>query len=85
MPLTNILDSKFGFMDIQGIAPRYINELSWWEYEEYVKRLNDKIEKENKQQQETHKNQQQVPNMSDYSKKIPNVSSMMNNLGKYKP
>ena len=71
-------------MDIDHIAPRYINELSWWEYEEYVKRLNDRIDRENKQNQESQKNQQ-TPNMLDYSKKIPNVSSMMNNLGKYKP
>lgn len=71
-------------MDIEHIAPRYINELSWWEYEEYVTRLNAKIERENKQNQESQKNQQ-TPNMPDYSKKIPNMSSMMNNLGKYKP
>ena len=50
MPLMNILDNKFGFMDIDHIAPRYINELAWWEYEEYVKRLNTRIERDNKQQ-----------------------------------
>ena len=82
MPLTNILDNKFGFMDLDGIAPYYINILSWWEYEEYVKRLNDRIERENKQQKESQKNQPSVP---DYSKKLPNVNSLMNNLGKYKP
>lgn len=84
MPLTNILDNKFGFMDIDHIPPYYIDKLSWWEYEEYVTRLNAKIERENKQNQESQKNQQ-TPNMSDYSKKIPNIGSMMNNLGKYKP
>jgi len=82
MPLTNILDNKFGFMDIDHIAPRYINELTWWEYEEYVKRLNDRIERENKQQKESQKNQ---ASSSDYSNKLPNMNSMMNNLGKYKP
>lgn len=71
-------------MDIDHIAPSEIKALVWWEYEEYVTRLNAKIERENKQSQESHKNQQ-TPNMSDYSKKIPNMSSMMNNLGKYKP
>ena len=79
MPLENILDNKFGFMDIDHIAPRYINELSWWEYEEYVKRLNDRIERENKANKDSSKNQ----NMPNH--KIPNVGSMMNNLGKYKP
>jgi hypothetical protein len=82
MPLTNILDNKFGFMDLDHIAPRYINELAWWEYEEYVKRLNDRIERENKKQQESQKSQPQVP---DISRKIPNMNSLMNNMGKYKP
>jgi hypothetical protein len=82
MPLMSILDNKFGFMDMDHIAPRFINELSWWEYEEYVKRLNDRIERENKTNKESQKNQPSVP---DYSNKIPNMNSMMSNLGKYKP
>lgn len=69
-------------MDMDHIAPRFINELSWWEYEEYVKRLNDRIERENKTNKESQKNQPSVP---DYSNKIPNMNSMMSNLGKYKP
>lgn len=81
MPLTNILDNKFGFMDLDHIAPYYINMLSWWEYEEYVKRLNDRIERENSQQQESQKNQK-IP---DYSKNVPNVNSLMSKLGNYKP
>jgi hypothetical protein len=83
MPLTNILDNKFGFMDLDHIPPYYIDKLSWWEYEEYVKRLNDRIERENKQQKESQSQSQSgVP---DYSKKMPNMSSVMNNIGKYKP
>jgi hypothetical protein len=78
----NILDNKFGFMDLDHIAPFYIDKLSWWEYEEYVKRLNDRIERENKQQKEAQKNQSSAP---DYSKSMPNMNSVMNNLGKYKP
>jgi len=77
----SILDNKFGFMDLDHIAPFYIDKLSWWEYEEYVKRLNDRIERDNKQQKES-QSQQSTP---DYSKNMPNVNSMMNNLGKYKP
>ena len=68
-------------MDLDHIAPFYIDKLSWWEYEEYVKRLNDRIERDNKQQKES-QSQQSTP---DYSKNMPNVNSMMNNLGKYKP
>ena len=69
-------------MDLDHIPPYYIDMLSWWEYEEYVKRLNDRIERENKQHKESQQNQ---PNIPDYSKKIPNVDSVMKNLGKYKP
>jgi len=67
-------------MDLDHIAPYYINMLSWWEYEEYVKRLNDRIERENAQK-ESQKNQQ-IP---DYSKNVPNVNSLMSKLGNYKP
>lgn len=70
-------------MDLDHIPPYFIDKLSWWEYEEYVKRLNDRIERENKQQKESQsQSQSSVP---DYSKKMPNMSSMMNNIGKYKP
>ena len=81
MPLTNILDNVFGFMDIDHIAPSEIKSLAWWEYEEYVKRLNEKIERENKQ----HKESQKTQSTPDYSKNIPNMNSMMNSFGKYKP
>jgi len=73
------LDNKFGFMDLDHIPPYYIDVLNWWEYEEYVKRLNDRIERDNKQQTESQKSQ------PDYSKNVPNVNSMMNKLGNYKP
>lgn len=81
MPLETILDNKFGFMDFDHIAPRYINELAWWEYEEYVKRLNERIERENK----AHKDANKGSKLPDYSNKIPNVNTMMNNFQKYKP
>jgi hypothetical protein len=80
MPMDNILDNIFGFMDVDKIPPSEIKKLAWWEYEEYVKRLNDRIDRENKQQKE----QQNQQNMSDYSNKMPNMNSIMNNLGKYK-
>ena len=80
MPLTNILDNKFGFMDLEHIPPYYINMLSWWEYEAYVKRLNERIERDNKQHKESQK-AQQTP---DYSRNLPNMNSVMSNLGKYK-
>ena len=81
MPLNNILDNIFGFMDTDHMPPSEIKKLAWWEYEEYVKRLNDRIDHDNKQQ---HKEQQSQQNMPDLSNKIPNMNSVMNNLGKYK-
>lgn len=69
-------------MDLDHIPPSEIKALAWWEYEEYVKRLNDRIERENKQQKDSQKNQAQVPN---YGNKLPNMNSIMGNLGKYKP
>lgn len=67
-------------MDIDHIPPNHWNDVPWWEFEEYVKRLNDRIERENKQQKDSQsqQNSQKMPN-------IPNMSSIMNNLGKYKP
>jgi hypothetical protein len=85
MPLTNILDNKFGFMDLEHIAPYYIDKLSWWEYEEYVKRLNDRIDRENKQQKENSNSDGAQQSVPDFSKKMPNMNSMMSNLNKYKP
>lgn len=70
-------------MDIDHIPPYYIDKLSWWEFEEYIKRLNERIDRENKHHKE--QQQQQNTNMPDYSKKLPNVDSMMKNLGNYKP
>lgn len=66
-------------MDIDHIPPIYWNNVPWWEFEEYVKRLNDRIERENKQQKDNQaqQNSQKMPN-------IPNMNSIMNNLGKYK-
>ena len=78
----SILDNKFGFMDLDHIAPFYIDKLSWWEYEEYVKRLNDRIERENKNQKDSGGGQS---NMPDYSKNMPNMNSMMGQMNKYKP
>ena len=69
-------------MDLDHIAPFYIDKLPWWEYEEYVKRLNEKIERENKQQKESGADQTKIP---DYGKNMPNMNSMMNNMNKYKP
>jgi hypothetical protein len=72
-------------MDLEHIAPYYIDKLSWWEYEEYVKRLNDRIDRENKQQKENSNSDGAQQSVPDFSKKMPNMNSMMSNLNKYKP
>lgn len=62
------------------IPTNVVDTWKWWEFEEYIKRLNDKIEKE----EQIRKEQDNQPNVPDYSKKIPNINSMMKNINKYK-
>lgn len=80
MPLNNILDNKFEFMDF-GISTLEVNTWKWWEYEEFIKRLNNKREKEEQARKDQEKNQ---PNVPDYTRKMPDVNSMMRSIGKYK-
>lgn len=80
MPLNNILDNKFEFLDF-GVSTLEVNSWKWWEYEEFIKRLNTKREKEEAARKEQEKNQ---PNVPDYSRKMPDVNSMMRSIGKYK-
>lgn len=75
------MDNIFGFMDIDHIPPSEVKSWIWWEFEGYIKRLNDRIERDNKQQKESQSSQ----NVPDYSKKIPNMNSIMNNVNKFKP
>lgn len=79
MPLNNLLDNKFAFMDQLHQQTTVIDSWNWWEFEEYIKRLNQKIEKEEKARKEQEKSQPKVP---DYSKKMPNVNSMMKKFKK---
>ena len=81
IPLDNIMDNIFGFMDIDHMSPSEVKSWSWWEFEGYVKRLNDRIERDNKQQKDQAASHQNVP---DYSKKIPNMNSMNSMIGKFK-
>lgn len=64
-----------------GVSTWVVDSWKWWEYEEFIKRLNNKREKEEKARKEQEKNQ---PNVPDYSRKMPDVNSMMRNIGKYK-
>jgi len=72
------LDNKFAFMDHLSMPTTVVDTWKWWEFEEYIKRLNDKMEREERSRKEQNKNQPRVP---DYSQKLPNINSMMN---KYK-
>lgn len=77
MSLTSILDNKFGFLDIDHIVPTAWDKIPWWEFEEYIKRLNERIEKENKHNNDSNQNIPKLPNIPN----IPNMNSIMN---KYK-
>jgi len=82
IPVENILNNKWGFWEIKNTPPFYIDMLRWWEYEFYVDKLNEKIKKENEANKE--QQQQGSSNIPDYSKKMPDVNSMMNKFNKYK-
>lgn len=65
-------------MDHLSMPTTVVDTWKWWEFEEYIKRLNTKLEKEEKANNDQ---QQNMPNIPDYSKKLPDMNSMMN---KYK-
>ena len=83
MPVDSIIDNKWAFWDIEKTPPYYIDMLPWWEFEEYIKKLNDKIKKENEQNKESNAGGT-TPKIPDYSKKLPNVDSMMRQVNKFK-
>ena len=74
MPLNSLLDNKFAFMDHLSVSTTVVDSWRWWEFEEYIKRLNDKMEREEKSRKDQDSNQPKIP---DYSQKMPDVNSMM--------
>ena len=66
-------------MEHLSLPTTIVDSWYWWEFEEYIKRLNDKLEKEEKARKSQDSNQ---PKMPDY--KMPNVSSMMNKISSFK-
>ena len=68
-------------MNHLSIPTTVVDKWNWWELEEYIKRLNEKLEKEEKSRKDA---DSRTPNIPDYSKNMPNVNSMMKNANKFK-
>lgn len=76
MPLKSLLDNKFEFMYQTKQPISDINNLPYWELEEYIERLNKKNEEKERQQKkqnEEHKKAQSNSGMGKF-----NPSSIMN-------
>lgn len=70
MPLKNLLDNKFEFCYQTKQPISVINDLPYWELEEYIQRLNKKneeIEKQNKKQNEEYKKMQTNSGIGKYN------------------
>ena len=85
MSVDDILDNKWAFWDMKNTPPQFIDQMKWWEWEEYIKRLQDKVKREN-EQRENESNQAggHTPSLPDYAKKLPNVDSMMRGINKFR-
>lgn len=68
--LTVLMQNQFDFLSKEKLFPSEILNMDYWKYEEFIKMLNEKIEREKKEQKEQNKNQ---PNMSNM--KMPNMKT----------
>lgn len=71
--ITSILRNKFEWMDQKGIDTEVINNWFYWEYEEFIKLLNDK----NKEETEQRKKQEETESGKYGSMSNFNPSKMM--------
>jgi hypothetical protein len=79
-----LIDSKFEFLYQKEIAVSEWDHLPFWEFEEYIKRLNERNKEENKKQEEQNKQQQsQMPNMNNIAKQMQAPKISTPNFGSY--
>jgi len=74
--LTTLIKNKFEFLWQKSIGPSEIDKMSYWEFEEYIKIMNER----NKQENDRNKNQQeqqqeQQNNMMGNMPKMPNTNN----------
>jgi hypothetical protein len=74
--LTTLIKNKFEFLWQKSIAPSEIDRMSYWEFEEYIKIMNERNEEENKKQKAQNEQQQeQQQGMMSNMPKMPNMSN----------
>lgn len=76
----NLITNKFEFLWQKQIFPSSWNDLPYWEWEEYIKLMNKRIDEENKKRKEEEETQNK--NMSKYNF---NPSQYKFNPSQYKP
>ena len=70
-----MIDSKFEFLYQKNIPVLSWNPIPFWEFEEYIKRLNDRNKEENKRQQQE---------KEDYSDNMPNFNNITKSVSSFK-
>lgn len=78
-----LLKNKFEFFWQKQIQPSELDRMSYWEFEEYIKMMNDR----NKEENDKNKKQQddQQAQQSKYMPKMPNMNMGNFSPSKYKP
>jgi hypothetical protein len=79
--LTNLIKNKFEFLWQKSISPSEFDSMAYWEFEEYIKLMNERNKEENDKSQ----NQQQEQNSykDKMTPKMPNLSNFK--PGNFKP
>ena len=69
----SLTDNKFEFMDQMSVSTDIIDKWPYYEFEKYIKRLNEKNESAKKRQEQQEEGQQ-MPNMNGLSSLAKNFS-----------
>jgi len=82
--LTTLLKNKFEFVWQKNIPPSEFDRMSYWEFEEYIKMMNERNNEENErstneQQQQEEQQQNMMPNIP----KMPNMNFNTPTLPKF--
>lgn len=78
-----IMRLMYQYSSHRGISYNDLQDLPYWEFEEYIEMLNHDLKKEKDQQQSQQAQHQAHPKTP--KMKTPNVSQQLSKLGKYKP
>ena len=78
IPLTNLLKNKFELIWLKNVPFSEIDRLPYWEFEEYIKLFNERINEQNKQRQKEEEESRALS--KSVMPQIPDISKMMSNI-----